>query len=126
MELSFIEALSCVFRAGRKGASTDHSSILFDVDIASGTIKEGSTNAHWYALGPRAPLTTPWRSVYSTDVHPDAPDRRVTGLKIHPDMAVRACPCLAVDIVVVMERPRAPRRPGPGLTAHTSPNQIRP
>lgn len=88
MEPSFIEALSCVFRAGRQGASTDHSSILFDVDINSGTIKEGSTNAHWYALGPRAPFTTPWRSVYSTDVHPDAPDRRVAGLKIHPDMAV--------------------------------------
>jgi hypothetical protein len=88
VEAGTIEALSCVFRAGRRGASTDHSSILFDVDIASGLIKEGSTNAHWYGLGPRAPLTTPWRSTYSTAVHPDAPDRRVAGLKIHPDMAV--------------------------------------
>ena len=89
MEPSFIEALSCVFRAGRKGASTDHSSILFDVDIDTGLIREGSTNAHWYALGPRAPWTTPWRSSYTTNVHPDAPDRTVAGLKIHPDMAVR-------------------------------------
>lgn len=47
VEAGFIEALSCVFRAGRQGAATDHSSILFDVDIGTGVIQEGSTNAHW-------------------------------------------------------------------------------
>merc|ERR1711924_149113 len=31
-----ITALSCVWRAGRAGAATDHDSILFDVDMASG------------------------------------------------------------------------------------------
>jgi len=40
-----ITALSCVFRAGRAGASTDHDSILFDVDVKTGTIKGGTTNA---------------------------------------------------------------------------------
>lgn len=32
---SHIKAMSCVLRLGRKGASTDHQSVLFDVDIAS-------------------------------------------------------------------------------------------
>merc|ERR1712157_328545 len=46
-----IEALSCVFRAGREGASTDHDSILFDVNIKNGKIQYGTTNAQWYKLG---------------------------------------------------------------------------
>ena len=46
-----ITALSCVFRAGRQGAATDHDSILFDVDVKTGAIKGGTTNAHWYRLG---------------------------------------------------------------------------
>jgi hypothetical protein len=66
-----IQALSCVFRAGRAGASTDHSSILFDVDVKTGKIREGSTNAHWYQLGPLGFLKAPWRSTYVTDTHPD-------------------------------------------------------
>ncbi len=82
----YIEALSCVFRAGRKGASTDHSSILFDVDVATGQIREGSTNAHWYELGLTKCLSSPWRSTYTTDSHPDAPGRQVTGQQIYPDM----------------------------------------
>jgi hypothetical protein len=71
-----VEALSCVFRAGRVGASTDHSSILFDVDMATGVIRGGSVNAHWYQLGPDKPLRCPWRSSYHTDTHPDIPDNR--------------------------------------------------
>lgn len=39
-----VTALSCVFRAGRKGASTDHDSILFDVDVKTGKIRGGTTN----------------------------------------------------------------------------------
>jgi len=73
-----IKAMSCVLRLGREGASTDHQSVLFDVDIASsehslravtpvgteavatpsastplelGVIKDGYTNSHWYQLG---------------------------------------------------------------------------
>jgi len=49
--LSDVRVLSCVFRAGREGAATDHSSILFDVDQRSGRIGNGTTNAHWYRLG---------------------------------------------------------------------------
>lgn len=82
-------ALSCVFRAGRAGAATDHSSVLFDVDMASGTIKDGTTNAHWYQLGTSA-LTAP-KSFESFSAHPDT-GRTVTGLRF-PNMAetVRVC-----------------------------------
>lgn len=96
MPANHIEALSCVFRAGRKGAATDHSSILFDVDVTTGLIREGSTNAHWYELGLRKPLSSAWRSTYTTETHPDAPGRVVTGQHIHEDMAaLRALVCRA-------------------------------
>ena len=50
-DVTQVTALSCVFRAGRQGAATDHDSILFDVDFKSGLISGGTTNAHWYRLG---------------------------------------------------------------------------
>lgn len=70
-----------MFRAGRQGASTDHSSILFDVDVKTGVMQEGFTNAHWYQLGPLAPFRTNWRSTYETDTHPDN-NVRVKGTRI--------------------------------------------
>jgi hypothetical protein len=67
-----IESLSCVFRAGRQGAATDHDSILFDVDTTTGKIRQGTTNAHWYRLGT---VSGSWRS-YSDEYthHPDGGD----------------------------------------------------
>lgn len=46
-----ITALSCVFRAGRANAATDHDSVMFDVDVKTGKILGGTSNAHWYKLG---------------------------------------------------------------------------
>jgi hypothetical protein len=71
--VSDIKALSCVFRAGREGADTDHSSILFDVDVNTGLIKGGTTNAHWYRLGlfELLPGRCPWRSHHDYKNHPD-------------------------------------------------------
>ena len=68
-----VRALSCVFRAGRAGAATDHDSILFDVDVHSGLIRGGTTNAHWYRLGLTQvlPGRCPWRSSHSYTTHPD-------------------------------------------------------
>jgi hypothetical protein len=43
-----ILVLSACFRAGRAGASTDHSCIMFDVDLPTCTLKKGTSNAHWY------------------------------------------------------------------------------
>ena len=68
-----VTALSCVFRAGRKNASTDHDSILFDVDVTTGEILGGTTNAHWYRLGlfQGLPGRCPWRSTHNYTHHPD-------------------------------------------------------
>eukprot|EP00049_Salpingoeca_infusionum_P011412 m.198383 g.198383 ORF g.198383 m.198383 type:complete len:524 (+) comp14921_c3_seq2:451-2022(+) len=65
-----VKCLSAVFRAGRVNASTDHSSILFDVDLATGTIGEGTTNAHWYQLGPGSHVMRLQASP-SFSAHPD-------------------------------------------------------
>jgi len=83
-----ITALSCVFRAGRKGAATDHDSILFNVDVNTGMIKGGTTNAHWYKLGLHniLPGRCNWRSFHGEyDTHPDVPGLEITGKTI-PDM----------------------------------------
>mmetsp|Transcript_3292 Transcript_3292/g.7236 ORF Transcript_3292/g.7236 Transcript_3292/m.7236 type:complete len:447 (-) Transcript_3292:763-2103(-) len=99
-----ITALSCVFRAGRQGAATDHDSILFDVDVETGLIKGGTTNAHWYRLGllQTLPGRCPWRSAdterYQT--HPDG-DIPVSGnsvpdikgmLKLVEESHMKMCP----------------------------------
>jgi hypothetical protein len=56
----YINAESAVLRLGRMHAQTDHSSILFDVDVATGIIQGGTTNAHWYQLGLDKVQKTPW------------------------------------------------------------------
>jgi len=72
-KVSDVKSLSCVFRAGREGADTDHSSILFDVDVNTGLIKGGTTNAHWYKVGifQAIPGRCPWRSSHDYKMHPD-------------------------------------------------------
>eukprot|EP00934_Nitzschia_sp_Nitz4_P000818 Nitzschia sp. Nitz4//scaffold6_size259037//217602//219005//NITZ4_001116-RA/size259037-augustus-gene-0.306-mRNA-1//1//CDS//3329557019//818//frame0 len=75
-----VKALSCVFRAGREGAATDHQSILFDVNVKTGLIQGGTTNSHWYRLGlfEAFPGRCPWRSHHSYQTHPDG-DIAVSG-----------------------------------------------
>mmetsp|Transcript_19671 Transcript_19671/g.30241 ORF Transcript_19671/g.30241 Transcript_19671/m.30241 type:complete len:450 (-) Transcript_19671:112-1461(-) len=72
-KLDEIDALSCVFRAGRAGAATDHDSILFDIDPKTGVLLKGTTNAHWYRLGlhEALPGMCPWRSTHHATHHPD-------------------------------------------------------
>mmetsp|Transcript_2019 Transcript_2019/g.4087 ORF Transcript_2019/g.4087 Transcript_2019/m.4087 type:complete len:456 (-) Transcript_2019:72-1439(-) len=76
-----VKALSCVFRAGRKGAATDHDSIMFDVDVNTGLIRRGTKNANWYQLGASAVFSCPWRSRASQDyqTHPDGEGIAVSG-----------------------------------------------
>jgi len=66
-----VRAISCVFRAGRLGANTDHNSILFDVDKETGRINVGTRNMHWYRLGLAQALTCPWSSSERYADHPD-------------------------------------------------------
>jgi hypothetical protein len=99
-----ITALSCVFRAGRKNAATDHDSILFDVDVNTGLIRGGTTNAHWYKLGLTnvLPGRCKWRSFHGEyNQHPDVEGLDVTGktipdirgmLKLVEESHVKLCP----------------------------------
>eukprot|EP01083_Nonionella_stella_P228243 809047_1 len=83
-----ITALSCVFRAGRKNAATDHDSILFDVDVNTGLIRGGTTNAHWYKLGLHntLPGRCNWRSFHGEhSTHPDVEGLDVSGKSV-PDI----------------------------------------
>ncbi|KAL3803695.1 hypothetical protein HJC23_003749 [Cyclotella cryptica] len=82
-----IRALSCVFRAGRANAATDHDSIMFDVDVSTGKILGGTTNAHWYKLGlwNILPGRCTWRSWdHEITHHPDG-DIAITG-EVVPDI----------------------------------------
>jgi len=49
-----VTALSCVFRAGRAGSKTDHSSVLYNVDVVTGEITHGAVNSYWYHVLHRA------------------------------------------------------------------------
>lgn len=76
-----VNSLSCVFRAGRAGAMTDHQSILFDVDTVTGKVNGGTTNEHWYKLGLDKCLHTPWTCTENWVEHPDT-GRAVAGRTI--------------------------------------------
>jgi hypothetical protein len=62
-----VKALSCVFRAGRANAATDHDSVMFDVDVKTGKILGGTSNAHWYKIGLWNLL--PGRCIWRSDDH---------------------------------------------------------
>lgn len=107
-----IEALNCVFRAGRAGAATDHDSILFDVDASTGLIRGGTTNAHWYRLGLSAWWSCPWRSRVNHRTHPDGKGIAVSGnyvpdikgmLELAVDAHTKMCPSVPLagwDVVL--------------------------
>jgi len=67
------KALCTVWRAGRAGAATDHSSVMVNVPEShkSEVLGTGSSSAHWYARGWKslgAPLST---ADGSLEAHPD-------------------------------------------------------
>lgn len=80
-----MRALSCVFRAGREGAVTDHDSILFNMEIETGLVLKGTTNAHWYRLGADKVINAQWLSQHNITNHPDT-GRPISGTCI-PRMA---------------------------------------
>lgn len=79
---NLVSSLSCVFRAGRANAMTDHESILFDVNTTTGEVKKGTTNEHWYRLGLDKITNTQWTSTHDVVNHPDT-GRAVAGNFIH-------------------------------------------
>lgn len=79
----YVRAESGLLRLGRANASTDHSSVLFDVDISTGIIKQGTSNAHWYQLGLAKGLVCPWLPpTERVTKHADSPFPEVTGQTI--------------------------------------------
>lgn len=88
-EDGMVSALSCVFRAGRAGALTDHSSIIFDIDTNTGVIGKGTTNSHWYQLGMKG-LKTAWTSSKHMTHHPDC-GAEVTGRRVPIEQMKHLC-----------------------------------
>jgi len=86
-----IKVLSCVIRAGRANALTDHSAVMLNVDKDTGEIGEGLANSHWYQVGLLAFLRCPWSPPPTFDHHPDN-KKKYTGVTV-PDFAkhVRTC-----------------------------------
>lgn len=93
--------LSCVFRAGRAGAKTDHSSIIFDVNMHTGIIGRGTTNSHWYQLGAKG-LWSAWSSEKTIIKHPDRPveiaGRKVENIEEMKNLCVSAHEKLLPDV----------------------------
>mmetsp|Transcript_68540 Transcript_68540/g.164613 ORF Transcript_68540/g.164613 Transcript_68540/m.164613 type:complete len:418 (-) Transcript_68540:161-1414(-) len=87
-----VKVLSCVLRAGRANAKTDHSSVMFNVDVATGEIREGLSNAHWYKVGVQNMLTSSWRPPPGFTHHPDN-KKCFTGVKI-PDFTAKLQTCI--------------------------------
>jgi len=86
---NMVNALSCVFRAGRANAKTDHSSVIFDIDTTTGVIGKGTTNNHWYQLGMKG-LSAPWTSDRTLTHHPDC-DAKVTGQQVPIEAMKHLC-----------------------------------
>lgn len=88
---SGVKVLSCVLRAGRTNAMTDHSCVMFNVDVRTGVIGTGLANSHWYQVGLRRALSCRWSPPPPFSSHPDN-GKVYTGLEI-PDFQqhVQAC-----------------------------------
>jgi hypothetical protein len=77
---AYVTSSTAVLRLGRANAATDHSSVLFDVDMSSGRIGKGLDNSHWYRLGLHHVPTCPWLPLEETHTkHPDPPYTPVLG-----------------------------------------------
>lgn len=82
----YIRAETAVLRLGRMNAETDHSSILFNVNLDTGLIEPGQVNSHWYQLGLNKIFTTSWLPAVKDVInHLDPPYPFVAG-KTVPDM----------------------------------------
>lgn len=102
---SGVKALSCVLRAGRSGADTDHKCVMFNVDMNTGVIGQGLANSHWYQLGlwkaMRCRLTPP----PSFTTHPDN-GKPYVGIKI-PNFEENMMECIKAHEKLCPEVPLA-------------------
>lgn len=89
-----VEVVSCVWRAGRAGAATDHKAVMFDVDLSSspncppGRIRPGFSNHPWYQLGGWWPhARRGWKGWWKWARLID--DGAAEGILLHPDTGMR-------------------------------------
>ncbi|CAK9046992.1 unnamed protein product [Durusdinium trenchii] len=84
-------ALCAVWRAGRAGASTDHSCVMVDVPQPRGeqTLGTGSSSAHWYAQGFKS-LGKPLSTADGSIAH-------------HPDTELSLCGCKLPKVKEALE-----------------------
>jgi hypothetical protein len=97
-------AATYVFRAGRAGKDTDHSSILFNVDMETLCIKDGKMFGNWYQVGRRS--LSNFLSKQGISKHPDT-DVEVRGKELK-------CGQEAVKICIDAHRRLVPNVPSVG------------
>lgn len=102
---SGVTALSCVLRAGRNNADTDHSAVMFNVDTTTGIIGQGLANSHWYQLGPRKAWNCRWTPPPSFTSHPDN-GKSYLGIQI-PDFEEKLKTCIEAHAKLCPEVPLA-------------------
>lgn len=95
------KAMTFVFRAGRAGKDTDHSSILYAVDPSTLTIQDGKMFSNWYQVG--RPGFSNLLSKQKITVHPDT----------HQTLSGNVLTCAhdAVDICIDAHRRLMPNVP---------------
>jgi hypothetical protein len=95
------KAMTFVFRAGRAGKDTDHSSILYAVDPNTLTIQDGKMFSNWYQVG--RPGFSNLLSKQKIAVHPDT----------HKNLVGKVLSCAhdAVDICIDAHRRLMPNVP---------------
>ena len=98
-----ISVVTVVFRAGRAGKSTDHSSILLPIDLEAGcVVLPGAKVSNWFSKGePFAPVL----SQRGVTVHPDT-KRDLTG-EVLPSARSGADMCMAAHELLIPDVPIA-------------------
>eukprot|EP00392_Amoebophrya_sp_AT5.2_P004572 g4580.t1 len=112
-----VHVLTCVFRAGRQHAKTDHRSIFYNVDLKTGRITRGGSNGHWYQLGVRTMFQSETTGAAKDGCYSSPSGVFHTGffekqseMGRHPDtgkdLVGEQIPCFA-DVIAICERAHA-------------------
>jgi hypothetical protein len=96
--------MTFVWRAGRSGKTTDHSSILFAVDPATLRVQDGKMFSNWYQVGKVGSRNL--LSQHHVSIHPDT-KQNLTGKEL-------SCAREAIDICVDAHRRLMPNVPAVG------------
>lgn len=102
--------VTCVFRAALANSNTDHSSVLFSIDMETSTVRNGFSNTEWYETGLEGILRLISRphSLLSIPIitnHPDSGKRITdTHIPVLPEVIRVSCEAhraLATDVPII-------------------------